>query len=401
MDSITKKSSKIDIIPFFTGFLTIFHVNIIFPPIISIFLVCILLGSHLLSKELKISKKLSKVYLRWYGGFSALVLLSCIYTVNSLNPDYVVRRVLITFILGFIVSQTVYSQNSFLSLAKGLVCGNLVITLLCFYKEGILNFGAMRLGTVTVGSAVNLSGLLLVGFICSLIIYFVDLYKPKRYLFFCVLFLITDVLSGSRRSVILCVVFFVMYILVNKQVKKNKKIIALIIILGAITVAYNYIMTNENIYRIFGYRFSSLLNSINGSEIDASSNERNGMKSLAMSLFMERPILGWGCHGFAYFYNKYAGILLFSHCGFTEILSCYGIVGFGIFYSVFYRLFKKIRKHFFQRTLLEIYLGVYIAITLISEFYTMAFISPQVIIMITATLNVIDYSRMRIGEVQE
>ena len=122
---------------------------------------------------------------------------------------------------------------------------------------------------------------------------------------------------------------------------------------------------------------------------DASMIERTDMKEYAYYLFLNRPILGYGVHGFAFMFNNYYGKLLYSHNGFTEILSCYGIVGFVVFYREFFKIMLHIRKCMSRGTFLQKILCLYVILTLMLEPVSISFICAQVIIMVIAASNLI------------
>ena len=145
--------------------------------------------------------------------------------------------------------------------------------------------------------------------------------------------------------------------------------------MGLVAALY-YVLTNDVLYNFVGWRLESMLSSfMSDSNIveDASMRERGIMKAYAMQLFSEKPILGYGVHGFAYMFREYYGKLL------------YGIVGFVIFYAIFFWIFRKIKLIFSYVEPWEMLLIVYAIVTFMTEGYTIAFITPQVIVMLTAS----------------
>ena len=388
-DFVIRLSMRSSIL-FITGFMTMFHLVTLFPYIIYaaviVGLACICLISYSGLLQGRICGAMQK-YIAWYGFFTLFVVDSLLYSVNIINPDYVLKRVLVIFALGFIVASTVKREDDFKQLANGLIVGAIVVAVVALLNE-VGRVGVGRIGGKTTGSSVALSGIMLVGIICSL--WRCIFFKKSRVLFgsasafqFFMIFL-----TGSRRAILLSVFFLLVFFLFNHSINKNKKWLIILLSCMGLVAALYYVLTNDVLYNFVGWRLESMLSSfMSDSNIveDASMRERGIMKAYAMQLFSEKPILGYGVHGFAYMFREYYGKLLYSHAGFVEILSCYGIVGFVIFYAIFLWIFRKIKLIFSYVEPWEMLLIVYAIVTFMTEGYTIAFITPQVIVMLTAS----------------
>ena len=80
--------------------------------------------------------------------------------------------------------------------------------------------------------------------------------------------------------------------------------------------------------------------------------------------------------------------MLYSHCGFAEILSCYGIVGFIVFYKAFYHIIRRFVRLTHKDGYI-VFVFLYALLTLFTEASTIAFITPQVVVLLTAALCLI------------
>ena len=385
------KINKIDILLFLTGAISLIHtLTILSQFVIGLMMggiVCFALIMYLGRRGVKLDTPIC-LFLIWYGVFAVYVCISILYTVNIINPSYVILRVVTAFALGLVVSMYVRDEHAFEVFAYGIILGGIIVSILTLFIEGS-TFGRLRTGSISVGSGPTFGAIIMVAFVCS--VWRIMRKKERRSLFIVIaIFLYTMiVLSGSRRIIILCPLFLLITVMLNRNIKKSKKMLFMMLALSVSVLALYIVMTNETFYNLAGWRIESMINSFfssSGTITDASMRERNIMKEYAMFLFNERPLFGYGVHGFAYMFKFYYGNMVYSHCGFTEILSCYGVVGFVIFYSIFMIIFKNIGKRLLNSELYIQILLLFSIFALMTEFYTIIFLTPYNIVMLTATL---------------
>lgn len=378
---------------FGTGVMTMVHLVTLFSYVLYAAIIALLLFGCMLvtaQKHFRLDRD-TITYLSWYGALYALILFSLLYSVNTINPDYVLKRCSVIFVLGYITAVLLKQEKDFITLANGLIVGTLIVIGSCIAHEGT-RVGIGRIGKETVGSAVALSGIVLVGFIC---VVWMFIFRQKRRALHGILsagMLAIIVLTGSRRSLMISIMAVLLLVLFNRNIKKSRRFIFAFILLLLLCVFVYLLFTNETLYGLIGWRMESMISTMLGigrTTEDASMAERSAMKEYGYELFLQRPLLGYGVHGFAYKFFKYYGKLLSSHCGFIELLSCYGIIGFFIFYRIFIILARKGRRVFKTGTGVQILMMVYALLTFISEAYTIAFITPQVIVMLTAGMNLL------------
>jgi len=74
---------------------------------------------------------------------------------------------------------------------------------------------------------------------------------------------------------------------------------------------------------------------------DDSTKTRLSMFVDGFYMFLRKPLFGYGIHG--YYISSSFG-LSWSHNNFSELLSCYGLIGFLLFYIPYIILFKNVKK---------------------------------------------------------
>jgi O-antigen ligase len=166
-----------------------------------------------------------------------------------------------------------------------------------------------------------------------------------------VFFAIVTLLSGSRGSLIQIVLLFVLYISMdNNLFRMFFKLIVLALVGCIIVLALKNIpILYENIW----VRFENLFSTMSGTELnDSSAMGRQFYKEIAFNMFKKKPILGWGVDGFVCYlldnpeYNGYYIEAVYSHCNFSELSACFGLVGLLIWYVPTYVMFGHSVKSF-------------------------------------------------------
>lgn len=394
----TRRSTSVqlkDVLIFCTGFLTMIHQVTVFPYLLyGGAAVTLVIFAFLVQTHDMLSANTAR-YLLWYGLFTLLVLVSLLYTVNSINPEYVTKRVLVIFVLALIVAGCVTSQSDVLVLLDGLIAGSIAVAVTTLLHEGS-KMGTSRMGGETVGSAVAFSGILLTGFLCAAwrAIY---LWRGRLLCFAVALFsFVMIIYTGSRRALILSAVYLLLFAGLNPNVAKTRRSVSVLLALCAASAMFYFLMFDPALYNLVGWRLENLVESVDGSwSVDESMAERQVMRSYALQLFLERPLLGYGVHGFAYEFYFYYGKLLYSHSGFVEILSCYGLIGFALFYRVYLDFARRRRLLIRPVVPCQVLFLVYALVTLVADSFTIAFLTPYVIVMMTAGMNVIRFDSSR------
>lgn len=145
--------------------------------------------------------------------------------------------------------------------------------------------------------------------------------------------------SGSRGALASLGVMIVLYALFQDSWSKRTKFILIGVLLAII--GFYLLMTNDFLYNMYGERILAIF-----SKRDQSAEDRSYYIELALEMFYQKPICGWGMDNFSYYLNAIGGYgrEVYSHCNYAEILSCYGIIGFILFYWPYFRSIAKLWK---------------------------------------------------------
>ena len=159
--------------------------------------------------------------------------------------------------------------------------------------------------------------------------------------------------SGSRKSIMIPIIGIACVILVGKfELKSRFRYIAFGLLIGFVVV-YS-VMSNDVLSNRFSDLFDTLLYS---SDSDVSAIERQYYRDTAWHLFLNKPLLGWGADGFMEYLDRirYSHVA-YCHNNMLEILSSFGIIGFGLYYWFYFflliRLFMVKEKYFNMGTIL-------------------------------------------------
>ena len=386
-----KKESIIRILLFLIGVFC--QIN----PLISRGIMVLYLGFCLFLFILSINPKKIKfgIGFLWYFTFVLFCMFSLLYTINTINPDFVYVRILTYLFMLFLAAPFLEKDKGIKTVAKGFVIGGLIgITIVLINQYSLI--GVRRLGGKLYGSYAEF------GAVCALSItsfwWLQKEYKSGNVIkVFLFMYLALGILlSGARKAMLIAILIPLFMQLFDKRKKITKKFMifsALVII--AITIVY-VVLSNEYLYKFIGYRIESGIESVIGEEKeDASLYERGSFKKLAKEMFKEKPIIGWGMHGFAmrnyYAHGNALHFLLYSHDGFLEILSCYGLIGFILYYWIFAYIIINYKELLYDDT--GIFLFSYIIIILLMELYSISFFNSFYILMIGSCANIVSKRR--------
>lgn len=330
----------------------------------------------------------------WYLAFTLFCMFSLTYTINKINPDFVYRRIIVYLLLLFLVTPFFEEKNNIKTTVKGFIIGGIIgISIVLFNQYNLI--GITRLGPGIYGSAAefgNTCMLTLASFIW-LRKHFIK-NKILRLLTF-IFIIIGTILSGARKAILVPLLMMIFLQLLDRRKKMTKKVIMLLL-MAVVSISIVYAsLNNEYLYKYVGYRIESGISSVLGKDSeDASLQERGSFKVLAIDMFKEKPIYGWGMHSFAiknYYYHNSTIYLLYSHDGFLEILSCYGIIGFLLFYWIFVYILCNYKKMLYDD--IGVFLFSYTIIILLMEPYSICFLNSYYILLIGAAANTIMFRR--------
>ena len=143
--------------------------------------------------------------------------------------------------------------------------------------------------------------------------------------------IVMALITGSRKGIFQIILYFGLYILLQKGLTKKIKAIAIAVILFVIGA---YIIQK---YEFLGYAYiERMLGIIDSSYDDGSVEARDFLMQTGIDIFKQRPIFGAGSDAvrsyLGYVGNKNVN---YSHSNYIELLASFGIVGTFIYYFYF------------------------------------------------------------------
>ncbi len=135
--------------------------------------------------------------------------------------------------------------------------------------------------------------------------------------------------TGSKMGIILLLFgyyFFFFFIMSRKY-----RVIYTFAVIAAGCAGLKLLIQIDIVNQLYVQAFHILLDFIfqRGGYTDISTADRSGMILTGISLWSQRPVLGWGGGTFA----SISGFGMYAHNNYIEMLSNFGVLGLGIFYS--------------------------------------------------------------------
>lgn len=154
--------------------------------------------------------------------------------------------------------------------------------------------------------------------------------------------IVMALITGSRKGIFQIVLYFGLYVVLQKGLAQKIKAIAIIVILVLLGV---YIIQQ---YEFLGYAYiERMMGIFDKSYDDGSVEARDFLMQTGINIFKQRPIFGAGADAVRS-YLGYAGNknVNYSHSNYIELLASFGIVGTLIYYWYFlkqtiFALFNK------------------------------------------------------------
>ena len=318
-------------------------------------------------------------FIKYFGPFYLWATLSVFWTVNT-DYSFALIRAMLAFEFGCFVATFARTRESMKKVLWGLILGAIVSAAVVLYNQYMF-IGIMRLGCYIYGSAMEFSGGITVACYACIILYKVE--QKFSYAILFVLCLIINALSGSRTAILYPIVFLVLvdFLYAQNILKTIRIIVVALVILFAMMIACLNVPT---LYNVVGHRIEAM---IFDKTNDGSFMERHEMKKFGIELWTRRPIIGWGIHGFAYKY-KFVNKLVYSHCDYTELLSCFGIVGALLFYYPYAKILFRCSP--FAKARLDYWGSFFLAFLLLNIMATTSsihFINIKIMMLIALAYN--------------
>lgn len=325
----------------------------------------------------------------WYFFFFLIVAGSLLYTPNTKDSMDVVRRCFLSLGLIFSLTQLLKAPKGAADLLNGFVLGSYATLIVTFLNEFQL-IGITRIGTLTCGAATTFSSILLIG-LSSLFIrrYF---FEQKFFPICCLILVAGIVLSGSRMPLLMiCLLYLIFSLMLSSNIIKIFR--AAVVAVCLIVVAYIAVMHHPVLYDLVGYRIDSMIETFQygeSHETDSSLDGRKRLKEEAVVIWKNNVVLGGGVNSFCELSPFVVGRST-SHCGFTEILCSFGVVGFCLFYWPFMYAIGDVFSRKPRRAKIP---ALIVILFLASEWQGVSFLSSANVTFYAFLLSLIKYPRL-------
>lgn len=152
--------------------------------------------------------------------------------------------------------------------------------------------------------------------------------------------------SGSRKALVMLIlgsVFVFLFKYVSKDIFMSVVKVAVFAVVAFFVVRW---LLSLPVFSVVNSRMETMINSFldNGGKVDHSTWEREQFRIVGINQFKETPILGIGIGNSHFLTSRYFGKDTYLHNNFVELLSCGGIIGFTIYYSIYLYCFVKLFK---------------------------------------------------------
>lgn len=205
------------------------------------------------------------------------------------------------------------------------------LVFLAIYSKEILSFDFYRLGSYF-GDINDIAIFLGLGFALSII----SIFKTRKWLDLCILILglalfsLCGLSTGSKVFILLVVASTILSLLLLLKEKKAKWYVYIIVFALLFLIGYGII--SLPMFKTIKLRLKEFFE-------DQSTFLRLDMAIDGVIMFLRKPLLGYGNHGF-FISSSYGG--MWSHNNFSEILASYGLLGFVAFYVPYYYSMKNV-----------------------------------------------------------
>ena len=174
-----------------------------------------------------------------------------------------------------------------------------------------------------------------------------------------------------------------LYILLDHSIKRKIKNVFLASIIGVVTIGILYSnpafqkFINEKILTMFLNENMTFVSTY-AADAAASTKMRQVLAETAMEMFRINPLFGCGVDSVRYYLGTYMRELMtvtYSHNNYTEVLACFGLVGFGLYYSkVIMAIIRNIRNRMFSsHTDVRRYLSIFFISYCVLDYATISY----------------------------
>ena len=294
----------------------------------------------LIKRKLRLSSgQLGQIwfYILWFGLFVGLMFLSRIWAYGRLENDRTLLIALRTFAIGLLMFYYVDNKKRALGVLKALIYAFFVTAAIALITTPISGWGSEYLFGNAIAQHRNQLGAVAAPF-AVFCFYLYHQYGFRYGNYLTIFFAIFTLITGSRSSILQIVMMLVIHMLVNEK-RLSKRLKNLVVLIFVVVATMILIYSIPFLYNTVWVRIGEAISTVLGTEmVDSSTVGRENLKEVATLMFLQKPIFGYGVDGVVCFIKDNPILIgndvaaVYSHCNYTEIGACFGIVGLLIWY---------------------------------------------------------------------
>ena len=268
---------------------------------------------------------------KWYLYFTVYVVFSLVWAVfkdtSSGVFEVIVRNV------PYIICLDLYcnSKKNTDRMMNIVLAAIMLFAIRLLLITPVSTWGTLRVGDA-IGQQRNFIGQ--VGALAAVMGYVLFLNERNKIYFVPIVF-------GSRKAFVMFPIGIVLYLLTEKSSKKRIRYLLILVLIGLLFLfVYS---SSPFMQEIFGTRMLALFDD---SIVDKSIMDREYLGAVALQMFKEKPILGWGCDNVrSYLVRIGFQLEVYAQNNSLELLADYGIVGLVLYYSFYVRAIYQAIKN--------------------------------------------------------
>ena len=178
--------------------------------------------------------------------------------------------------------------------------------------------------------------------------------------------------SGSRKAFVMIILGIFVLLMSKFSTKKRMKMIVKMSFLSVILIIALNLEQDSSLFYTVNNRMEGLIAMVTGKgEVDSSAKKRELYIEEGIEQWVENPILGLGMAN-SYIFNSNK---TYTHNNYVELLSCGGLIGFIVYYSMFIYLIFNIWKYRYRDEKRAVLFGLIIGMSLIMDYGQVSYYS--------------------------
>ena len=280
-------------------------------------------------------------------AFLTYTLISSLWVVDQTDVDGSIKTTAELIVLYFIIRLNVTDLRGVRNILNAIVCGTIIMCIYTVMYYGVPYILQCIATGDRIGAEINqVNGM---GMYCALLItimfYFILYERKFGYLIFMPLAFLVQLGCGSRKGFMLVAIGIFLVAFFRAESKKVLVLLGTLIVASIVVyIVYEFAESNYFFYRIT--QMFAIVDS-SATVTETSIGNRQKMYGLAIDLWKQNPIFGYGPKQFEYYWSLIDnGLRRPPHSTYMQILVSFGGLGFSIYYGIYLYYFKNFIQTF-------------------------------------------------------